>query len=305
MEKSEIIAARLGGLGSSDAKMVASVGRNKALTKTATDRISVMMGMEEKKQFSTEATAKGDYIESAVFWHLKRIYPDLVNNPRYTSDPLTAKYGFSVFTHIDFELSTDDRLIWMECKATTESLDKTKQTYKDQLNWHWMLLKEKAANLGVTPELWLVHYDTNTTGYFNPSAMTIQPLSLRSGSEILLEGLSFISDALLDFKKDDSADVTVESLPVEYNNMVTVVAGYMREIKEREAAVEVFKERLRDMMVEKGIKSIKNDSFSVVLIPETVSTTFDSKKLQAENPSVYEKYTKQTKKKAYIKFNVK
>ena len=68
MEKSEIIAARLGGLGSSDAKMVASVGRNKALTKTATDRISVMMGMEEKKQFSTEATAKGDYIESAVFW---------------------------------------------------------------------------------------------------------------------------------------------------------------------------------------------------------------------------------------------
>ena len=72
-----------------------------------------------------------------------------------------------------------------------------------------------------------MHYDTNTTGYFNPSAVTIQPLSLRSGSEILLEGLSFISDALLDFKKDDSADVTVESLPVEYNNMVTVVAGYM------------------------------------------------------------------------------
>ena len=188
--------------------------------------------MEEKKQFSTEATAKGDYIEAAVFKHLKRIYPDLVSNPRYTSDPLTAKYGFSVFTHIDYELSTDDRLIWMECKATMESIDKTKQTYKDQLNWHWMLLKEKAANLGVTPELWLVHYDTNTTGYFNPSAMTIQPLSLRSGSEILLEGLSFISDALLDFKKDDSADVTVESLPVEYNNMVTVVAGYMREIKE-------------------------------------------------------------------------
>lgn len=54
------------------------------------------------------------------------------------------------------------------------------------------------------------------------------------------------------------------------------------------------------MMVEKGIKSIKNDRLSVVLIPETVSTTFDSKKLQAENPSVYEKYTKQTKRKRIL-----
>lgn len=181
MEKSEIIAARLGGLGSSDAKMVASVGRNKALTKTATDRISVMMGMKEKKQF-TEATA-GVIISTEVFKHLKRIYPDLVSNPRYTSEPLTAKYGFSVFTHIDFELSTDDRLIWMECKATTESLDKTKQTYKDHLVALDAVKGESRRLLGVTPELWLVHYDTNTTGYFNPSAMTIQPLSLRSGSE--------------------------------------------------------------------------------------------------------------------------
>ena len=84
------------------------------------------------------------------------------------------------------------------------------------------------------------------------------------------------------------------------------------EIKERETKVGEFKKRLYDFMVEKDIKSIKNDAFSITRVDPTESKTFDAKKYLDDEAKAHPrkvkkivaKYTKTSKRNGYVTIKV-
>jgi hypothetical protein len=84
-------------------------------------------------------------------------------------------------------------------------------------------------------------------------------------------------------------------------------------MKAQKDKVEAFKERLFKFMNEKGIKSIKNDAFSITRVDESESHSFDYKKFlddqRISHPittkRLEKKYDKVTKKKGYVNIKVK
>ena len=58
-------------------------------------------------------------------------------------------------------------------------------------------------------------------------------------------------------------------------------------------------------MLKKGIKSIKNELFSITLVNESEAISFDSKKFESEHKILYRKYLKKGKRKGYATFKLK
>ena len=257
--KDEITQTRIGGLGSSDAKMVATVGKTGQLTETAKNRIAVMLGLIEKKNVSTAAMDNGNVIEAMVFASIKTKIPSSLSNPYFKSVQLSEMACFDVFNHIDIEVETDDRIAWYENKATIKSIESTMDEYIDQLAWHWMLLNEKAEEKDAY--LILTHYDTSDgSTEFNPKNLTTKSIAY-----------------------EDCAPT------IEYTKK----------------GLEAFKEELKKVMEENGIKSVDNEFFRVTYVPEVFSARFDSKTLQKDDPDTYAKYLKNSKVKSQIRLTLK
>lgn len=96
------------------------------------------------------------------------------------------------------------------------------------------------------------------------------------------------------------------------NNEIVVAEDYLNEFAkylQLKAKFEMkeaeFKEELFKAMSENGIKSYSNDLMKVTYIDETTTERFDSKKLKEEHPKTYAKYVTNSKRKAYLKFDIK
>lgn len=302
----EIIKTRTGGLGSSDAKMVAKIGRNGCIGDSDKCRIAVMLGLDEPKQFSTNATERGNFIEDCIFQHLQSKYPNAVSNPYTKHEALSKLYGFDIFNHIDFEVKTKTKLIWFECKATNKTKDQTFNEYIDQLIYHFMIGIEKAKNLDLEFELYLVHYyDTEKEMVFDAENMTISYTDYLPTKEII-NGLEIISETIkTGFEYEKKDEFQVSDLPEIWQNECFAIQQILIRQEVEKQKIEKFKEYLAEKMQENNIKSIKNDFFGITFVAETVSTKLDSKKLKSELPEIFQKYSKQSKVKSSIRFTIK
>ena len=306
MEKENIIQTRTGGLGSSDAKMVAKIGRNGCIGESDKKRIAIMLGLEEQKQFSTTSTEYGNYIENCIFEFLKSGYKNAVSNPYTKSEKLSKKYGFGIFNHIDFEVESNTCLSWFECKAVNHDSDQTMHDYFEQFQWHYYLGLEKAKSLNKSFSLNLVHYQTeDKDSEFDSSRIKIVPFLNCPHLDIFVQGFEIISESIKDFHYEKSDEFQVSDLPLVWQNECEQIRQILIRQKEEEQKVENFKEQLKEIMQQNNIKSIKNDFFGVIFVAETVSTKLDSKKLKSEMPEVFEKYSKQSKVKSSIRLTIK
>ena len=306
MEKQEIIETRKKGLGSSDAKMVAKIDKNGCLSEPDKFRIAVMLGIENNREFKSVPTEFGNFIEDKIYEIIKQKYQNVVSNPYYKSEKLSKEYGFDIFNHIDYEIETDDRLIWIENKATKKDLESTISEYQDQLKWHGMLLNEKAEKKGKEPVLMLSHYLVDDYNEFNADNFSIKEIKLRRTEDLyFVYGLSIISEAIKEFNYEPREELYADNLPAPIQEKLQQMANCLQEIKEAEAKVEQFKERMKEIMTENNIKSIANDLFKIILVAETVSNNFDKKAFEKEYPELAKKFIKQTKRTSYIniKFN--
>jgi hypothetical protein len=124
-----------------------------------------------------------------------------------------------------------------------------------------------------------------------------------------------IVDAFLeDFNEYYEGDeVDADMLPQQVRTQFDEVATFLSEIKEREAKVEEFKQKLYSFMVEKEIKSIKCDAFAITRVDETTTKSFDAKSfledLKQNHPRkadrLVAKFSKETKKKGYVKISIR
>ena len=80
---------------------------------------------------------------------------------------------------------------------------------------------------------------------------------------------------------------------------------YLRQKAEFEIKEQLFKEQLKDAMLEHGVKSYSNDLMVVTLQGETVRKTLDQKALKEDFGEMLEPYFKETVIKPCIKISMK
>ncbi len=298
--KEEIIKKRQGGLGSSDALMIERIALRGSLSEGDRQRVAELLGMIERKQFSTTATRLGDEIEMGIYEIIKQKYPQAKSNPYYKSERLSQQYGFYISNHIDYEIETEEELIWVENKATKNDVAKTLETYKSQFNWHYMLLKEKSVAKHKKPRLFLSHYQTNQSECFDANFLTLT--EFHDGSDVLIKkGLEVLQREIKGFVYSPRDELFVEYLPDTMQEEISLMGNYISQINEMNEKLDEFKKKMADLMLSANVKSIKNEHFVITFVPESKMASFDKKEFGRKHPELLEQFTKQVNKKAYVK----
>jgi len=296
--ENEIRYTRTGGLGSSDAKTVAKIAKNGCLNEADRQRIAIMLGLEEQKQFSTVQTEYGKLIEDKIYQAIITKFPNAVSNPYYKSEQLSKKYGFNIFNHIDYEIEEDKRLIWIENKATKKEIMETVQTYYAQLAWHYMLLTEKAQIMGKQPALYISHY--LVTDYIDFVPENLSFLLFDKKEDIFTKGFEIISREIKDFHYEKMEEYYADNLPEETQNKLIQIKNFFSQIAEADKQIDRFKETMLAQMIANNVKSVKNEFFLITMVPDGITTTFDKKKFEREHPKLAKKYNRQSQRKAYL-----
>ncbi|MDN5292544.1 MAG: hypothetical protein PWQ06_2783 [Anaerophaga sp.] len=288
----DIKKTRKGNLGSSDAKMVAKIAKLGKISKSDKSRIAEVLGLYETPNVYTSAMREGHEVEELFYQAILQIFSGAKSNPIFVSK-IKPKH-FNVINHIDVEVEKEDKVLWFEHKATKhQSIDEVEEEYKWQLQWHMMLLKERACEKGYS--LKLAWFNTTTKEFSYKEIQEVPEMI-----EHLKKGIEIIDQACEKFEWEKPEELPVEYLAAPVQKKVEEVASALREIDNLNKKVEEFKKKLLDIMLSDNIKSIKNDYISITLVPESETVTFDAKKFKAENKELSEKYSKVVKKKPYI-----
>ena len=326
--KQDVAQSRVGCLGSSDGKMLAQICALGYVPKSAHKRLAICKGLIPQEEIPRTAAIKaGDEMEMLIYKHLA------ANDPRYQSNPkwVSEKYSYAnvkLISHPDLVLQDDARKILFiyEVKTTKYSIEETRQTYKAQLFIHYLLGKEITDKLGDgwQVKLNLVHYNTagldlaealaNDALELDPSRLTVKEVRFTSSAYFdIKKSMQLVNDFLstfVEFYEGDEVDANL--LPAAVKTQFEDIAVVLQEIKDRENKVDEFKKRLYEFMVEKDIKSIKNDMFAITRVDPTESKSFDGKKymddMAKEHPrkakKILAKYTKTVKRKGYAQIKV-
>lgn len=320
--KQDIRQTRIGSLGGSDGNLLSQVASLGYVPQSAYKRMAVMNGLIEKEDIVTRVMAFGDFIEQSIFKSLTENNPNYISNPLWVSGKY-SKDGCRLICHPDFVFYDEEKKVlkvW-ECKATKFDPKQTRDTYLNQLYIEWTLADEivKAKGDGWRVEIFLCHYNTDGVDMdgeftFDPTRLSIHKLRIPSNLFDIDKAMQVVSDfaSTFDYYTEDE-EIDSQYLPEKVKQEFDTITNVLAEIKEREVKVEEFKRRLCDFMVEKNIKSIKNDSWNITFVNATESVSFDSKRflsdLTAKHPRKAKKlrkdYEKRTAKGAYVVIKLK
>jgi len=293
-QKQEIVKSRVGGFGGSDAKMFYKVGLNglSALSDTDKRRIAVALGQAEHVEIpTTEAMEAGNEFEKWLGSDIYTIKTGWKNNFYLVSNTVQAR-NFKLFAHPDFY--DDVNKIAIEAKYTSSDIDTTINDYMPQLQWYYLL--------GVK-NVYLVK-GTQGENFNKSEGRTIK----RDDNyiNILSEGIKIIDEFCDTFIYTEKDEWTEGDLLPHEQRAAQLMYNYLEQIKIMEAEVEKSKQLLFDVMDKNGVKSIKSDKYVLTIVPESVRSTFDKKKLLKEHPEINEKdYLKTSKVKPYLKIILK
>ena len=316
--KNEILSSRVGCLGASDANTIATIANNGTVPNWAKKRLAIVKGLiEPKDNFTSEAMRLGDEIEMAIFENLKQ------EDERWQSNYLLeskkySKKNVKLIAHIDFFLKDDERKVLrlIECKATKDTTLATQANYKNQLFVQQLLGKEYARELGRDwkVELSLCHYCTANHTMFDPDNITLKHVKIVHAPFDVELGMTIIDNYLEkpDVYYDDD-EIDAELLPTNVKQQFDLMTTIIKEIDAQQKEVDEFKRKLYDFFLEKGIKSVKSDEFSITLVEPTTSVTFNSKafleEYSTQHPTLYKrlckKYNRTSERKGFVKISIK
>lgn len=321
--KEDVISTRKGCLGGSDARLIQGIAELGDVPKSAIKRMAICKGLLEPQQFTTSAIEMGNYIEEMVYNSLYSQDTRWQSNPCLVSEKY-SRPNCKVIDHVDLYLQDDEKRVITigECKATRLTYAQTYDEYKWQLFHHYLLGCEKAKKLGgYKVKVLLCHYltdgiDLTQPFEFDPSRLTVKQLrGLERLSKSYRLGIAMdIIDAYLEtmtdyYEEEISGDYLPEKVKLEFDTITT----FLEEIKERESKVNDFKKRLTQFMLQKGIKSIKNDSWSITLVEASESIQFDAKAfisdMQGKHPRKAQKllktFEKRVNRNPYVTIKIK
>jgi len=322
--KEEIRNSRCGHLGSSDGALLKQIAELGYVPQSAAKRMAVCKGLVEHDEIpENDAIRMGNEIEMFIYEQLKSQDERYESNPLWVSKRYAGK-NVSLISHPDIVLKDDNKRVLnvYEVKCTKFNVLQTRHTYAEQLYIHNEIAKEIAKTYGEhwIVKLYLVHYSTDgldlsVPHMFDETRLTINRIRINSAMKFDLAKAIDIVDAYLDelqyYNEDD--EIPFEYLPTEVKEQFTAVANILKEIKERELIIDNFKKRLYTFLEEHGVKSIKNDWFSIVRVLPSVSIQFDTKTyledFAIEHPrkclAIKKKYEKRVNKKGYVTIKLK
>ncbi len=288
--KNEIYSTRVGGFGGSDARMFYKIANKglSSLSNTDKKRIRVAKGIDEYNPIpTTVAMQLGHDFED---WFDEKI--SIFGYKREVKFYTKLARNFDTFFHADF--SDINQIIELKC---TKSPDTAIDDYKAQLHWQHLI-----SGLGVI----LVTFDANL-GYFCNDGIRSQVVSIEDDIvESIKKGIELL-DANWDTLDLSIGDEWSDSdLLIWDKNEVEALAGYLRHIKEMEDLAEMHRKRVFEFMQSNNIKCLKSEHYVISFQKESVSMTFDKKKLLVDHPEINEiDYNKETKRNAFIKIQIK
>lgn len=320
--KQEIEQTRVGCLGSSDARLVAQIATLGNVPKSAYERLAVLKGLKEHVSYPNAAMRFGDRIENEIFDFLKVKNNDYVSNPLWESKKY-SRSNFRAISHPDFVYEDESKktIFVYEVKASKYDFNQVRQEYKCQLYWHYQFANELAKEKGKNwkHKVYLVHYNTAgiedfDTHEFDTNRLVVKEIRFHLPAFDIDKGLDLIDAFLDDFSEyyyDEEIDANL--LPEGVYKQFEVVSNSLAQIKQMEKDVEDFKKRIYEFMAEKGIKSIKNEAFSITRVDPSESVSFDYKRFieeeSAKHPIKVKKllkaYEKRTTRKGYATIKVK
>ena len=322
-QKQEIINTRKGCLGGSDARMLMSIADIGSIPNSALKRLAICKGLKEPEQFTNAAMEFGNFIEECVFKSLHDTDDRWQSNPRIASEKYSRK-NVKCIDHVDFLLQDDEKkeLTLGECKATRLTFQQTRDEYIAQLYHHYLLGSEIAKKIGYKVKVVLCHYltdgvDVANEREFDPSRLTVKVLrnmDKLSSQYKLAEAMDIVDKFLETFDSYyDGDEIPYELLPVSVKEQFDKVTELLTEIMQREDIVDKFKEKLYEFLLEKNIKSIKNDAWTITRVDASSTKQFNSKKylsdFAAKHPrkfkKVKEKYETVVNRKGYVKISIK
>ena len=309
--KEEIRETRRGFLGGSDFPMFVKIDNMGQVPESCKERLAIVKGLYKKENdFATEAMRIGDEIENKIFDILKSQDERWESNPRIESKKF-KRNNVNLLCHPDFMLVDKEKrmVIFIECKATKDSIEKTRKNYNGQLYIENILGKEYTESIGGRGwrfNLKLCHYNPNT---YDGSIISenIETAVVRFGKSPfnIAKCMDLIDNYLEDLTEYYRDDITEEYLPVEVKNKFDSVSLVLRDIKEKENQVEEFKKKMFDFMTEKNIKSVKTCNFTLTRVDEADKLSFDSIKFKEDHKYLYKKYQKKSKKKGFVLLKLK
>lgn len=203
--------------------------------------------------------------------------------------------NFETFSHLDFYADSGISSEYWELKCV-EKVATAHNDHKAQLQWAYML--------GVR-NVWLVICDSSKS--FEDG--TQFPIGIQRDQkyiDTMLHGIKLIDETWNTFGGQCLTEVDEQLLPAFDRKDVAIMTKCLQDIKKLESLADVLKERIKNMMEQGGIKSIKSENYTIVYQPESEAVTFDKAKLFKTHPEIREEdFQKVSKKKSFIKITLK
>lgn len=273
--KQEIHRSRIGGFGSSDAKMFYKIGTKglDSLSQTDIRRIAVAKGLIPYTPIpSTPAIEAGHLFED---WLEQSWFSD---KTKYVREPLlTFKYAknFSTFSHIDFGCIADG--MTYEAKYSQKTTDEVLNTYYEQIQWHMTM-----GAVHVT----LIH-GRGTVEPFGCDEITESIIGFDSEcSQALINGIKILDEAWDNLDLTLRDDITTSDLLPYDAEGVAMMTQHLTEIKRLESEIADYKKRLLLLFEDNNIKSLKSDNYTITYVAPSVRRTFDKKLLKDKYPDI-------------------
>ena len=293
--QNEILSTRVGGLGGSDARLVASIANKGIDNLSATNamRLAVMLGMTPPVSIPvTPAMAAGhlfeDYYEKCSDFGIAETY--------IREEYLQYQGGltnFKAFAHADFTCHYDDGFDVYELKFVNgKSIDEVAQTYYWQLQWYYMLGADK---------VFLVHGIGNVDP-FKVKGVQLLPIDKDEVAiETLKKGLQILDDAIASgwlptLRTEEKAEDTI--LLDDINEMESL----LRQKEEIDSKIATIKERLMEYMMISGVDKIQCPQGNLSYSKPTITRTIDSKRLKAEHKDIYDAYLVENERKGSVTY---
>ena len=320
--KQEILATRIGGFGSSDAKMIIEIARaGKVYKAEHLKRLAVFEGLIPPDDFSNKYTEIGHQREKEIVDYCNAYPPNcsyaiFTNNQIYNDTKNIFSDDFKCFSHIDMVESWDDtKYNIYEIKASQDSTESLKERYDAQLKWHCVLADRTIITL--------LHYKEKHDGAdFNKdnivitrpnySKETMQDFinEVRSGLEIIKR---FLADerlnnyTILNAVCEEKKELITTNLELSEATLKQIqeLSNFMKSVKEMEHKKDKLKEVLLKVMTEQNIYKWNFEDMKFTKIDECVSVSFDTKKFEQEHQELYKQYyTKETNKKSHLRIEL-
>ena len=293
--QNEILSTRVGGLGGSDARLVASIANKGMDNLSATNamRLAVMLGMTPPVSIPvTPAMAAGhlfeDYYEKCSDFGIAESY--------IREEYLQYQGGltnFKAFAHADFTCHYDGGFDVYELKFVNgKSIDEVAQTYYWQLQWYYML--------GAT-KVYLVH-GIGDVEPFDVKGVQLLPIDKDEVAiETLKKGLQILDDAIASgwqptLRTEEKAEDTI--LLDDINEMESL----LRQKEEIDSKIATIKERLMEYMMISGVDKIQCPQGNLSYSKPTITRTIDSKRLKAEHKDIYDAYLVENERKGSVTY---